>query len=66
LVTSDGVTANYGYAPEAQTLIEADLEFDQPEVTVERATAFVKFSWELAASVASVVTGQTCSVSCAS
>lgn len=44
-VTSDGVTA--GYASEAQEASDDSPTFDQPEVKVERAQAFVPFSFEV-------------------
>jgi HK97 family phage major capsid protein len=44
-VSSDGITASY--ADEAEEATDDSPEFDQPEVKVERATAFVPFSFEV-------------------
>lgn len=45
LLTSEGVEAHYG--AEASEVSDDSPSFDQPEVTVERATAFIPFSFEL-------------------
>lgn len=45
-VTSEGLTASYGYVPEDEANDNSP-EFDQPEVKVERAQTFVPFSFEV-------------------